>query len=64
MSFEEFQAELTLLLGQLESEPDDEHEIMMRLKQMLDTMRSEGLPIPDDLARLESDLDHRFSDAG
>ncbi|MEQ8665975.1 MAG: hypothetical protein RIC16_09635 [Rhodospirillales bacterium] len=61
MSFEEYQAELSLLLSQLDNQPDDEHEIMMRLKQMLDTMRSEGLPIPGDLAKLEADLDELFS---
>lgn len=60
MSFEEYQAELSLLLGQLDSQPDDDHEVMMRLKQMLDTMRSEGLPIPEDLRRLEEELDERF----
>ena len=64
MSFEEYQAELTLLLGQLDSKPDDEHEVMMRLKQMLDTMRSEGLPIPEDLSDLEAELDRRFSIGG
>jgi len=60
MSFEEYRAELALLLGQLESQPEDDHEVMMRLKQMLDTMRSEGLPIPEDLKHLEEELDERF----
>jgi hypothetical protein len=33
---------------------------MMRLKQILDTMRAEGLPIPEDLQRFERDLDAQF----
>lgn len=61
MSFDDLTAELSYLLSALQSDPDDEHELMMRLKQMLDTMRSEGLPIPDDLKQLEADLDERFS---
>ncbi len=61
MSWEEYEAELSLLLTQLEGEQGDAHEIMLRLKQMLDTMRAEGLPIPEDLKRFEADLDARFA---
>jgi len=64
MSFEEYEAELGLLLTQMEGEQGDAHEIMMRLKQMLDQMRAEGLPIPDDLKRFEQELDARFSAEG
>ncbi|MEQ8602833.1 MAG: hypothetical protein RIB45_05905 [Marivibrio sp.] len=64
MSFEEYEAELGLLLTELEGEQGDEHEIMMRLKQMLDQMRAEGLPIPDDLKRFEQELDERFTREG
>ena len=61
MSWEEYEAELSLLVTQLEVEQGDAHEIMLRLKQMLDTMRAEGLPIPEDLKRFEADLDARFA---
>eukprot|EP00752_Nemacystus_decipiens_P015268 g13601.t1 len=61
MSFEEYEAELSLLLTQLEGEQGDIHEIMMRLKQTLDGMRAEGLPIPEDLKRFEAELDARFT---
>ena len=60
MSFEEYKAELSLLFSQLEGEQGDDHEILLRLKQMLDTMRAEGMPIPEDLKKLEHDLDARF----
>ena len=61
MSFEEYDAEISLLINEMEGEQGDIHEIMMRLKTLLDTMRAEGLPIPDDLKRFESELDARFS---
>lgn len=64
MSFEEYEAELSLLLTELEGEQGDSHEVMMRLKQMLDTMRAEGLPIPEDLKKFEDDLDKLFSEQG
>lgn len=61
MSFEEYEAEISLLVSEMEGDQGDIHEIMMRLKTLLDTMRAEGLPIPDDLRRFEEQLDARFS---
>jgi hypothetical protein len=60
MSFEEYQAEVSLLVNEMEGDQGDIHEVMMRLKQILDTMRAEGLPIPEDLQRFERDLDAQF----
>jgi hypothetical protein len=60
MSFEEYEAEVSLLVSEMEGEQGDIHEIMMRLKQILDTMRAEGLPIPADLKHFEEELDRRF----
>lgn len=64
MSFEEYKAEISLLVSEMEGEQGDMHEIMMRLKGLLDTMRAEGLPIPDDLRRFEAQLDARFTKEG
>lgn len=64
MSFDEYKAEISLLMNEMEGEQGDLHEVMMRLKGILDTMRAEGLPIPDDLKRFERDLDARFSVPG
>jgi len=58
---QEWEAGLALLVQELEGDVGDNHEIFMRLKQSLGVMRAEGLPIPEDLARLESDLDARFA---
>ena len=51
-------------MEQMEGEPGDSHEIFFRLKQILDTFRAEGMPVPENLAKLEAELDARFqSDA-
>lgn len=61
MAFEDLQAEIGLLLTQLEGEQGDNHEIYLRIRQMLDTMKAEGLPLPDDLVRLEQMLEEEFT---
>ncbi len=65
MTMDDLDAEISYLMEQLEGEPGDAHEIFFRLKQILDTFRAEGLPVPADLAKLEAALDARFrKDAG
>ncbi len=62
MAFEDLKAELGLLLTQMEGEQGDRHEIYLRIRQMLDTMKAEGLPLPEDLVTLERRLEEEFSD--
>jgi hypothetical protein len=64
MDAEEFEAAVNELVEELEGEPGDRHEIFLRFKQMLDQMRAMGMPIPDDLAELESGLDAEFTQEG
>ncbi len=64
MAIDDLNAEVSYLMEQMEGEPGDSHEIFFRLKQILDTFRAEGMPLPENLARLEKELDERFeSDA-
>lgn len=60
MAQEEFEAALSLLVDEMEGEQGDRHEIFMRLHQTLETMRAEGLPVPDDLAKMERALSAEF----
>lgn len=60
MTQEEFEAALSLLVDEMEGEQGDRHEIFMRLHQTLETMRAEGLPVPDDLAKMERELSAEF----
>ncbi len=55
-----FETALSLLIDEMEGEQGDRHEIFMRLHQTLETMRAEGLPVPDDLAKMEKELASEF----
>ena len=61
MDREELEAELSILLTELEGEPEDAHEIYLRLKQLIGNMKAFGLAVPEDLARLEREMDAEFS---
>ena len=64
MTIDDLNAEVSYLMEQMEGEIGDSHEIFFRLKQLLDTMRAEGMPVPENLAKLEAELDAQFkSDA-
>ncbi len=60
MDQKEFEAALSLLIDEMEGDQGDRHEIFMRLHQTLETMRAEGLPVPDDLAKMEQELAAEF----
>ena len=65
MTIDDLNTEISYLMEKMEGEIGDSHEIFFRLKQILDTMRAEGMPVPENLARLEAELDARFkADAG
>ena len=56
MERDEIEAELSLLLNEMEGDYGDRHEIYMRLIGVLDSMRAFGLPVPDDLVEMEQNL--------
>ena len=60
MERDEMEAELSLLLNQMEGDYGDGHEIYLRLRQLLDSMRAFGLALPEDLLRMEQDLAAEF----
>ena len=65
MTMDDLDAEITYLMEQLEGEPGDIHEIFFWLHQALSMLRAEGLPVPENLAKMEHALDARFTkDAG
>ena len=57
MDEQELKIAIALLVDQMEGDLGDRHEIFMRLHQMLDSMRAEGLPLPEDLLNMERTLD-------
>ena len=61
MAFEALKAELALLLNQMENQPEDRHELYLQIREKLNEMRNAfGMPLPDDLVRLERDLEAEF----
>lgn len=60
----ELEAELSILLTEFEGEPEDVHEIYLRLKQLINNMRAFGMGIPADLEKLERELDADFAGGG
>ena len=60
MGKQEIEAAVLELLEEMEGDLGDAHEIYMRLRQTLDSMRAMGMPLPDDLVRMEKDLSAEF----
>jgi hypothetical protein len=49
-------AAISVLMDEMESEPDDLHEVHLKLQELLRQFRATGMPLPDDLVRLEQQL--------
>jgi hypothetical protein len=60
MAFEDLKAELALLLNQMENQPEDRHELYLQIREKLNEMRAFGMPLPNDLVRLERELEAEF----
>lgn len=61
MTFDEFTAEIGLLLSRMQNEPEDRHEIYQTLKERLNEMRAYGMPLPQDLLDMERSLEADFA---
>ena len=57
---QEIEAAILELLEEMQGEPGDAHEIFLKLRQTLDSMRAMGMPLPDDLVRMEKELAAEF----
>ena len=60
-SMQEMEAAVLELMTEMEGDLGDAHEFYMRLRQTIDGMKAMGMPIPDDLARLEKELSAEFA---
>ena len=61
MAFEKLMAQVSLLLTQMENQPEDKHELYMQLRERINEIRNTGFPVPDDLLRLEEELEAEFA---
>lgn len=60
MAFEDLQAELALLINQMENQPEDRHELYLQIREKLNEMRAFGMPLPEDLVKFEEELEAQF----
>jgi hypothetical protein len=61
MAFDDLEAELSLLINQMDDPPMDAHELYQRIAEKLNEFRALGLPLPDDFVRVEKELDAYFA---
>lgn len=61
MAFEEITAEISRLLREMESRPGDRHELYLELRNKLNEIRAMEMPLPNDLVRLERELEAEFA---
>ena len=61
MAFEDLMAKINLFLSDVEHQPEDLHERLEQLHLELNQLRATGQPLPDDLARLEKQLEEEFT---
>jgi predicted nucleic acid-binding Zn-ribbon protein len=60
MALEELQAQINLLVSQINNQPEDVHEIYELLHQKLNELRNTGQPLPQDLLDLEKRMLKEF----
>ena len=61
MALDELQAQIGLLAGQINNQPEDVHELYEQLHQKINELRGMGQAVPDDLIELEKSI---LSDVG
>ena len=60
MAFEELKAQIGLLLGEMNEQPEDLHELYQQIHQELNQLRATGMALPADLVELEQRLLKEF----
>ena len=61
MAFDKLKMDISLLLTQMQNEPEDRHELYLQLKEKLSALKAFGMPLPDDLVKMERDLEDEFA---
>ena len=56
MAFEQLKAQIGLLLGEMNDQPEDLHELYLQIHQELNQLRATGMALPADLVELEQRL--------
>ena len=62
MAFDNLEAELALLINQMDTPPENPHELYLRIFEKLNEFKALGLPLPNDLVRVEKELEAYFKE--
>ncbi|WP_421695403.1 hypothetical protein [Aestuariivirga sp.] len=63
MAFEALKAQISMLLGEMNDQPEDLHELYLQVHQELNQLRATGMALPADLVALEQRLLEEFPEA-
>jgi len=63
MAFEQLKAQIGLLLGEMNEQPEDLHELYLQIHQELNQLRATGMALPADSLALEQRLLKEFPEA-
>ncbi len=61
MAFDQIKLEISQLLTEMQNQPTDKHEIYLSLVEKLNQLKATGMPLPEDLVKLEHDLEAEFA---
>lgn len=64
MAFDIIKAEISLLLNQMDNQPEDRQELYLKLQEKLNELKAFGLPLPQDLTTLMQQLESEFAAQG
>ena len=64
MAFDDLEAELALLINQMDTPPQNPHDFYLRIMEKLNEFKALGLPLPGDLVRVERELEVYFAEQG
>ena len=57
MAFDRLKSEISMLLTEMQNQPEDSWELHEMILEKLNELRALGLPVPEDLVELEQKLD-------
>ncbi|MEO8756317.1 MAG: hypothetical protein ABI398_01000 [Devosia sp.] len=60
MAFEDIKADIAMLFQRMVNQPEDVHQLAEEIREKLNTLRAEGMPLPEDLLLLEKQLTEEY----
>lgn len=61
MPFDKLKTDISYLLTEMQNEPADPHELYIQIKDKLNELKAFGMPLPEDLVKMESALEAEFA---